>query len=576
LGKGNGSKDLDTDRADLFGEISHPMRIRILDALERKPMGFAELGRAVGIESGGHLSFHLTKLGHLIQTDSRGDYTLTVEGKEALWLVHGPREMPPAWEVAKNRAHRIAVLPFTNMSPDPDGEYLAEGMTEEIISTVSGISGLEVISRTSVMGYKGTNKRIEEIGRELKVGSVLEGSFRKVARRIRVTVQLIDVSGDKHLWGQNYDRNLGDILSVQSEVARKVANALRVKIASPEAKRIERGPTKSATAYTLYLKGKYFWNKRGIDDVRRALEYFELAVHEDPDYAMGFACISDCCRVLRSNWGVEPEANLERAKKEADRALELDPELAEAHTSKAALLSDEYDLRQAEREFRRAIELKPSYAEAHQWYYNLLVRQGRWVEALEQIEKAVKLGPLSPMIHANHGDYYVFSRDYGRAIGPYRKAVELGFGHARRTMAWAYGMMKQFDDMKREYEAYVNLNENSNPLAKLKADVNAAYLMGDKESVRRRLPELEALFHDGKGPSAYFIGAFQLFLGEKDKGFEWMELSYSKREHDLMDIKNDPELDGVRTDPRYLALVKRLGLERAWKSNHPMPSPHNA
>jgi TolB-like protein/KaiC/GvpD/RAD55 family RecA-like ATPase len=456
--------------------------------------------------------------------------------------------------------HRIAVLPFVNMSPDPNDEYFADGMTEEVISTVSGISGLSVISRTSVMSYKGTAKKVKEIGRELEVGSVLEGSFRKAGDKIRVTTQLIDVATDGHLWAQNYDRNLDDVFEVQSDVAKQVAEALRGRILSAEKERIEKKPTENTTAYALYLRGRYYWNKRGLEDVKRALEYFELAVQGDPDFALGYVGISDCCLILRNTWGFEPDKNRARARAMANKALELDPELAEAHVSNAALLRGEYDFKHAEEEFRRAIELKPSYATAHQWYCILLTHQMRWDDALEHIEKAVELDPLSPIIHFNHGAYYFYKRDYARAIQPLRRAVELGYAHAHRDLAYTYGMMKRFDDMKREFAAWVETVKDSVPLANLHADLLAAYYMDDKKTLSRLLPELEIHFHGDRWPSAYRISAFHIALGETDRGFEWLERSYLKREFDLPSIKIDPQFDGVRTDPRYLDLLKRLGL----------------
>ena len=466
----------------------------------------------------------------------------------------------PSKEVVTFPRDRIAILPFRNMSPDPNDEYFAEGITEEIISTVSGISGLSVISRTSVMKYKGGGKDISEIGRELRVGSVLEGSFRKAGNKIRVTTQLIDVGDDRHIWAQNYDRNLDDVFEVQSDVAKQVADALRVRILSPEKERIERKPTESTTAYALYLKGRYYWNKRILENVKTALEYIELAVHEDPGFALGYAGISDCCLILR-DWGVEPEANLERAKAMANKALEFDPELAEAHASRGLLLLNEYDFAQAEEEFKKAIELKPSYASAHQWYSNLLRYQMRLNEAREQIEKAVELDPLSPVIHINHGMYYMSRKDYGSAIEPCRKAVELEYPPAHGFLATAYGRLKRFDDMKREDAALVELIKDSVPFVKQQVDMVEAYLMDDKEKVRRLLPELEAQFHDDRRwPEAYVIGTLYLYLGGNDKGFEWLERSYSRKESALLDMKSDGDFDGVRADSRYLDLLKRLGL----------------
>ena len=240
--------------------------------------------------------------------------------------------------------HRIAVLPFANMSPDPNDEYFADGMTEEIISTVAGISGLDVISRTSIMRYKKAEKAVEEIGRELKVGSVLEGSFRKAGNRIRVTTQLIDVAMDKHLWAQNYDRNLDDIFAVQSDVAKQVAEALRVRILSPEKERIEKKPTESTTAYSLYLRGRYHWNKRDPQGIKKAIECFELSVCEDPSFALGYVGQADCAALL-SSWNTDREENLTKAKALLERALQLDPMLAEAHATLGLVHKLEYDLR---------------------------------------------------------------------------------------------------------------------------------------------------------------------------------------------------------------------------------------
>jgi len=497
-----------------------------------------------------------------LQMSSLGPKSLkNVTNPVEVYKIIMPWEQSAGVEAPVNATNRIAILPFRNMSPDPNDEYFAEGMTEEIISTVSGISGLDVISRTSVMGYKHTAKRIEEIGRELNVGSVLEGSFRKAGDRIRVTTQLIEVARDRHIWAQNYDRTLDDVFEVQSEVAKQVADALRVRILLPEMQRIEKKPTESITAYDLYLKGRYHWNQRDLEDLKKALKYFELAVHEDPGFALGYVGISDCCLILRNTWGVEREANLARGKAMVHKALELDPGLAEASASSAALLIAEYDFQRAEEEFRRAIKVKPSYATAHQWYCILLVFQMKWGPAREQIERAVELDPLSPIIHFNHGAYLFYKRDYDGAVQPLRKALELGLAIAHRDLAYSYGMMKRFDEMKREFAAWVEAVRGSVPLAKLHADMFAAYYMDDKATIGRLLPELEASFRDNRWPSAYRIGAFCISLGETDRGLEWLERSYSKKEYDLPSIKIDPQFDSVRTDTRYLDLLKRLGLD---------------
>jgi TolB-like protein/Tfp pilus assembly protein PilF len=457
--------------------------------------------------------------------------------------------------------HRIAVLPFVNMSPDPNDEYFADGMTEEIISTVSEISGLRVISRTSVMSYKGTAKKVKEIGRELEVGSVLEGSFRKAGNRIRVTTQLIDVADDEHLWAQNYDRNLDDIFAVQSDVAKQVAEALRVRILSSEKEHIEKKPTENTTAYSLYLRGRYYWNKRGLEDLKKAMEYFELAVHEDPNFALGYVGQADCAVLLRNNWDINSEENLAKAKAMAEKALQLDPVLAEAHTTLGMACSTECDLRRAEEEFRMAIELKPSYATAHQWYMQVLLSELKWDEALKEIEKAVELDPLSGVIMNNLGSYHFARRDFIKAAEKFKISVELGFELSHFDLFAAYGMMKMYDQMDEEAEAGARHLQDIYPRIRTYIDVNRAYLKGDKETVRRLLPELEAHPKETLTCACDFA-RLHFFLGDVDKGFEWLERAYSKREAGLLSIQWDWFLDGVRTDPRYLDLLKRLGLSK--------------
>jgi TolB-like protein len=502
-------------------------------------------------------------------THSKFDMPLVSIGMMSLKNVSEPMEvykMRMPWEgqaATKEEVvlprDRIAILPFRNMSPDPNDEYFAEGITEEIISTASGISGLKVISRTSVMGYKGTTKKVEEIGRELKVGSVLEGSFRKAGNRIRVTTQLINVADDQHLWAQNYDRNLDDVFEVQSDIAKQVAEALKVRILSPEKQRIERKPTDSTSAYTLYLKGRFLWNKRDAYDLMKARECFEQAVGEDPGFALGYVGQADCCLILRQ-WNIDLETNLERAKSMVAKALELDPELAEAHTTNGLLLMEWYHIRQAEEEYRQAIRLKPSYATAHQWYHVVLRCQLRFEEALEQIEKAVELDPLSPIISQNHGDLYFFMKKYDKALQFYKRALELGGTLAHGGMISAYGMTKRYEDMRREAATYAKLAQGTYPLINIGMDAAIAFFEGDKQKIRKLLPELEAHLQETMS-TAYGIASSYFYLGENDRGFEWLERSFSRKEFDLVNIKADQVFDGARTDPRYLDLLKRLGLD---------------
>ncbi|HZW85760.1 MAG TPA: adenylate/guanylate cyclase domain-containing protein, partial [Nitrososphaerales archaeon] len=292
---------------------------------------------------------------------------------------------------------RVAVLPFANFSSDPNDAYFADGITEEIITTVSGVSGLSVISRTSVMGYKGSSKKVREIGKELEVGSVLEGSFRKAGNKIRITTQLIDVAGDKHLWAQNYDRELDDVFAVQSDIAHQVAEALKVRILPHEEQKIDKMLTRNPEAHTLYLKGRYFWNQRTKESMLKAIREYKGAIELDPEFSQAYAGIADCYAVMGNHGHIPFAEAFPKVKEFALKAVEFDPTSGEAHTSLASALSSLRDP-SAEDEFKKAIQLNPSYATAHHWYGIRLFRTGRLDQALQEAKKAQELDPLSPQI----------------------------------------------------------------------------------------------------------------------------------------------------------------------------------
>jgi len=468
---------------------------------------------------------------------------------------------------------RIAVLPFANMSPDPADEYFADGLTEELISKLSLVKGLRVIARTSVMSYKKKDKRISEIGAELGVGSIVEGSFRKAGNKIRVTTQLIDVRDDQHVWAQSYDRNLDDVFAVQTDIAKQVSDTLKVKILEAEIDWIDRKPTESTEAYTLYLRGRYHFNRRGVEDIVKASEYFGQAVREDERFALGYVGLADCYAVL-SNIGINSGANHQKAKIAAAKGLELDGDLAEAHATRGLILLQEFNLREAEEEFRKAIELKPNYASAHHWYARLLVSKLSWDEALKQIERAVELDPFSQVINLNHAHYYRRRGDYDKALELYKKAAELdpNFAMAHFDLAVIYGRMKRRADMKleakiaiergtREAKIAVGLGRGTyhRPVKILGALV--AYFDDDQEKVRKLLAELESHFGEPLAISALQAAGLHFYLGENEKGFEWLEKSYSRKEDDLLYIRTDELFDGIRSDPRYQDLLKRIGLE---------------
>jgi adenylate cyclase len=485
-----------------------------------------------------------------------------VEMPVEVYKVAMPWEQSTRTEAVPYPMNRIAILPFSSFSPDPDDAYFADGITDEIISAVAGISGLNVISRTSVIGYKGTTKKLKEIGKELEVGSILEGTFKKAGTRLRVTTQLIDVAGDKHLWAQSYDRNMDDVFAVQSDVAKQVADALRVRILSPEKERLERKPTESTEAYSLYLKGRYLWNKRGYDNARKAAELFELAVKEDPGFALGYVGQADCCLYLADPDLGSVEVALKKADAMVAKALELDPGLAEAHATKGLALMHEYRPSEAEEEFKKAVQLNPNNAAAHRSHSWALMTQLRWDEALEEGERAMELDPLMPAAIHNLVHVCYHRRDYGRALELGKRLLSLDPNSpgVHFLLMLIYGEMNMPDEARREADAYVEQYKDRYPLIGKGADVALAYTQKDKDAVRRLLDECAPRFQE-TGSGAWEFGVMFFFIGEKDKGFEWFERSYSRREFSLMEIKNEQTLNSVRTDPRYLDLLKRLGLD---------------
>ncbi len=501
------------------------------------------------------------------------DFALLSIGSKSLKNVTEPMDiyrMVMPWDKERPvpeelETRRVAVLPFVNLSPDPNDSYFADGVTEEIISTVSSVSGLSVVSRTSVAGYKGTTKKVAEIGNELGVGSVLEGSLRKAGTRVRITTQLIDVKSDSHVWSENYDRELNDIFAVQSDVAEHVANALRVRILPPELERVTKIPTESTKAYSLYLRGRFHWNKRGIEDIKKAMEYFQLAIDEDRNFALGYCGLADCHELTAANWGIDRGENHARAKDLVERALQVDPELAEAHATRGLILHHDFDPHQAEEELKRAIELKPSYATAHHWYFHVLHGQLRWDEALREIERAVELDPFSLSINLNHAWYYSSKRNYGKALELGKRALELGpnSASAHMQLAWEYHNVNLLEDARREIDIADSLARDSFPQIQHTNEVVMAYFEDDRSKVARLLPLVEDAPGKVYGFDALDFAGLYFYLGKTDEGFAWLERSFARKEPFLAYLKSNELFDGVRGDPRYKMMLKKLGLGEA-------------
>ena len=454
---------------------------------------------------------------------------------------------------------RIAVLPLKNMSPDANDEYFADGMTEEILTSLSAIKEFTVIARTSVMQYKGTTKRIDEIGRELRAGTLIEGSVRKAGNKVRITIQLIDSMNEGHLWAQNYDKQLDDVFAIQSEVAQKVADALKVRLGESEVQKIERGSSINVDAYNLYMKGMFYWNKRKADSVRKAIGLFEEAVRIDPGFALGYAGIALCYQVLAANYQDVPAPAYQKAKEYALRALSLNDDLPEGHIVLAVVYrSLERDVSRAEAQFRRAIELNPNYASAHQWYSHLLGWTGRIKESGREISKALELDPLSLVINTNMGDHYYYTKRFDLAIAQFKKTIDMdpSFSVVYESLIQTYVTSSMFDEALQTMQKVASLLEPS------QVALDSTYIyaaMGRKDEAHALLSEIEPNVEQ-KNLSPYLVALAYFRLGEQDKGFEWLEKAFANYDRTLNGITVDYEFDGLRADPRYISLIERLGL----------------
>jgi adenylate cyclase len=455
---------------------------------------------------------------------------------------------------------RIAVLPFVNMSPDPNDAYFADGITEEIISTVSGISGLGVISRTSVMGYRNTTKKLREIGKELEVGSVLEGSLRKAGNRIRISAQLIEVETDQHLWTQSYDRELSDVFAVQSDVAKQVADALRVRILPDEKVRLNKTPTANPESHSLYLKGRYYWDVRSEQSLTKAVEYYEKAVKLDPNYALAYSGIADCYIVMGDHMYIPFHEAFLNARENASKAVELDETSAEAHTSLAyAILYNDRDAITAARQFEEAIHLSPSYATAHQWYGVCLLRTGRSAEALEKALRAQELDPLSPQIASFVGLCYLYLGKYDLAERQQFRALELhpNFIPGITNLRFTYLIENKYAEAEKEAMEYLKIT-GDRLLCKLW--LAAIYARSGRESeARNAMAEAKAM------PNPHNLHCnqriiFHVALREFESAIKLIEEEYDAHANWLGEIAIDPLYAPIRTDPRVQSILEKVGL----------------
>jgi adenylate cyclase len=462
-------------------------------------------------------------------------------------------EMNPGRE---HDIHRLAVLPLANMSADPTDEYFADGMTEELISAVSNISGLSVISRTSVMEYKGKGRKIAEVGDELNVGTVLEGSVRRAGNRLRVTAQLIDVGEDRHLWSEKYDRELDDVFKIQDDIAGKIAQALRVKLVSLQESGRKR--PENMEAYTLYLKGRVLWNQRSKEGVLEALKLFREAIRIDPNYAKAYAGLADAYHIAATYDFMDSVDGLAKAREMSVKALELDDTLAEAHASLGINLLADLRYDEALRELRRATELNPSYATAHQWLFNCLGDLGNLEKAIGEIEKAHELDPLSPIITnrlaVSHG--LIGEVDQGLAILDKLIEIEPTFALAYMDRGFCFAIKGMKERAFAEMEASYKLDRDDVNQKLRLATLHGWF--GESEEAARLIQAVEEGEHSEKYSEG--IAFCYAVLGERDEFFRWTDRAIGMKRVSAMFLRYAPFLNKVRDDARFPEIFKRLGL----------------
>ncbi len=508
------------------------------------------------------------------QVQNKFELSFESLGPQTLKNVRSPVEvfkMVMPWQDERERlgrleSGRIAVLPFANVSPNPEDGYFADGMTDELISAVSKIREIRVIARTSAMKYKGSQKSIAEIGRELGVGAVLEGTVRKAGSKLRITTQLVNSQTEESLWSDTYDRELQDVFFIQSDISRRVADALRIQLNVAERDDIERSTTGSTEAYTLYLKGRYYWNERTRESIDKAVKYFEKATQLDTKYPLAFAGLADCYVILGDyNW-VEPREAFPKAREYAFKAIEIDPRLAEPHVSLGAVYNSYEGLwLKSEEEFKKAIELRPSYATAHMWYGLLLIATQRFEESYKRMEQAGELDPLSRLIRVNLGSILVYM---GRAREAIQRLKELlrdepDFSAAHLTLGQAYLLDSRAEEAIYEMRKTLAL-AGGDPA--VKADVACLFaLSGEPDEANGILRELLDPVRT-KWVSAIKIAQVLFALDRTEDAFNYLDRAFEEKSvflnHGgvLVDLRTFPWFAAARKDPRWQAFLRRAGI----------------
>jgi TolB-like protein/Tfp pilus assembly protein PilF len=452
----------------------------------------------------------------------------------------------------------LAVLPFANLSGNPENAYFAAGIQDEIITRLAKIAQLKVVSCLSTQRFKSAPDDLPAIAAQLGVANVLQGSVQRSADEVRVNVQLVKAQTDTHLWADTFDRKLTDVFQIESDIAKTIAEKLQAKLTGSEERAISAKPTADLEAHELYLKGRYLWNRRTGENLKKALGYFQQAAEKDPSYALAYTGISDSCALIPVYGAGAPQDYYPRAKAAAQKALELDDLLGEAHTSLGNVLFRYLELAESTREFERGIELNPNYPTAHQWYGRLtLLMTGQFDRAIAEVKRAVELDPVSSIIHADLGSVYTMARRYDEAIEQFRNVLELDpqFYWAHRQLGLALELKGAPGEALIEYQRALKLSDDPRVLAFIGRAEASTGRQNEARVILAQLTEIAKTRY----VSGYGFAVIHLALGEKDQALDWLEKDARERNgFEINFIKVDPYLDPLRGDQRFEALVSAI------------------
>ena len=457
-------------------------------------------------------------------------------------------------------AKSIAVLPFDNATRNADTEYLSDGIAEALINSLTELQQLKVIARSTAFRYKGKQVDPQAVGRELKVRTVLMGVVRQLGDRLNVQVDLVDATTGAQLWGEEYERKLADVLAVKQALVREVTEKLRLKLTGEQQQRLTQRDTTNPEAYQFYLRGRYYWNKRTAENLKKAIEQFQQAADKDPNYALAYVGLADCYLLLEDYAGTPASETFPKAKAFAQRALQLDSSLAEAHTSLAYVYTNLWQWEQAEEEFKRSIKLNPNYSTAHHWYSIYLLDLGRNDEAMAEIKRAHELDPLSLIIGTTLTYAYFAEGDVNSSIAQCKRVIDLdpNFPRAHEYLGLAYLKQGRHSEAIAELQKAVELSgRERRPLRELGYGYG---ISGKRAEALAALKELEGKYEKGRA-IGQDLAAVYAGLGDKDQAFAWLEKDFQTRSGLLAWTRWTPAFESLRSDPRSADLLRRMGLQ---------------